>query len=148
MFKRGLLGFLVGMALWGAAWLPAQAQPMTGFADMVERIGPAVVNISTETRAAKAADTAGPRRSGPPATLEEFFRDFMQNFPSQILPENALGSGVIISPDGYIVTNHHVVARAERIKVILLDDTEFTAKIIGSDEKNDLALLKVDNKNR
>ena len=141
------------LLLWLGVWsgglgfgLPVQAQPLTGFADMVERIGPAVVNISTEARPVVTAAPEQSPRSGPPTSLEEFFRNFLESFPAQRSPANSLGSGVIISPDGYLVTNYHVIARADAIKVTLLDDTELTAKVIGSDEKNDLALLKVDAK--
>ena len=73
----------------------------------------------------------------------EQFRHFFGQMPHQF-KQRGLGSGVIVSPDGYILTNNHVVGHADEIHVTLLDKREFTAKVIGKDPKTDLALIKID----
>jgi len=75
----------------------------------------------------------------------EQFRHFFGQMPHQF-KQRGLGSGVIVSPDGYILTNNHVVGHADEIHVTLLDKREFTAKVIGKDPKTDLALIKIDTK--
>src|SRR5690606_2229610 len=93
---------------------------------------PTVVNISTTQHL-----------SGPEAgEFEEFFQEYLG--PEGMPEASALGSGFIIDPEGYIVTNHHVIAGADQISVRLHDDTVLPATLIGSDEKSDLALLKVE----
>jgi serine protease Do len=106
------------------------------FSDIVTAASPAVVNIST---------TKTVTRQHP---FDEFF-DFFYPFPdgrSKKWKEQSLGSGVIVSQDGYIVTNYHVIERADEIKVILLDKKSFKAKVIGSDPKTDIAIIKIDAK--
>jgi len=107
---------------------------------VVEQAGPAVVNINTEE--------AVPAMRNP-------FRDsrnpFFDQFFKQLIPRlnnnrRSLGSGVIIHPDGYILTNEHVVAKATRIKVTLIDKREFDAHLVGADIKSDLAIIKIDSK--
>jgi serine protease Do len=75
----------------------------------------------------------------------EQFRHFFGEIPHEF-KQHGLGSGVIVSPDGYILTNNHVVGNADTIKVTLMDKREFTAKVIGKDDKTDLALIKIDTK--
>ncbi len=85
----------------------------------------------------------------PGSPFEEFFHDFMEkqkNAPHTKHKATALGSGSIIDPSGYIVTNYHVVQDADEITVILQDDTNLTATVVGKDKKTDLALLKVETK--
>jgi serine protease Do len=129
---------------------PRPGAPMS-FADLAERLQPAVVNIST-----RQSITMARRRALPPG-FEEFFRRFGQEVPGQGQGEGenvtqrggSLGSGFIISPDGYIVTNNHVVAPArtnavvEEITVTLSDRTEYRAEVVGRDEASDLAVLKI-----
>jgi len=127
---------------------PRAGAPMS-FADLAERLQPAVVNISTEQ------SVTIPRRRALPPGFEEFFRRFGQELPGQGGDDNvtqrggSLGSGFIISPDGYIVTNNHVVAPArsnavvEEIRVTLSDRTEYEATVVGRDETSDLAVLKI-----
>jgi serine protease Do len=112
---------------------PANAAPTPeSFADLVEQLLPTVVNISTTQNL-----------SGPEAgEFEEFFEEYLG--PEGMPEASALGSGFIIDPAGYIVTNHHVIAGADQISVRLADDTVLPATLIGSDEKSDLALLKVE----
>ena len=118
--------------------------PPESFADLSDKVSPAVVNIATSV----AVKDSPPREipNFPPGSpFEEFFKDFNERGPSR-RPSTALGSGFIISDDGLIVTNNHVIEGAEEISVFLPDDREFIAKIIGRDTKTDLAVLKVDTK--
>lgn len=120
---------------------PAQARSAPdSFADLAERLLPTVVNIAT-------TQTVETRRS---EEFEEFFKEFFERRGGQQPPAperrrtNSLGSGFIIDSTGYIVTNNHVIAEADEIRVRLSDDTTLEAKVIGRDEKTDLALLKVE----
>ena len=125
----------------------AQAKaPPGSFADLAEKLLPAVVNIST-TSVRKARRRRGPRTpSLPPGSpFEEFFKDFMdRNRPKGgARRATSLGSGFIIDKSGLVVTNNHVIAGADEIKVILKDGTRLEAKVVGRDKKTDIALLKV-----
>ncbi|MGP1395318.1 MAG: DegQ family serine endoprotease [Inquilinaceae bacterium] len=123
------------------------------FADLAEQVSPAVVNISTTIAPQTTSDT-GPRlrqpNGEPNDQMEEFFRRFFEGRPGQQFerprrgPGQAQGSGFIIDPAGYVVTNDHVVGRATDITVTLTDGTEFPAELVGSDPRTDLALLKVE----
>lgn len=144
------VGFFV-LAL--AAPLPAPALAHSGpqgFADMAEKLLPAVVNISTTQNVVPKEGVEGmPDLQLPPGSpFEEFFKDFMQKQQhGQETPHKhratALGSGFIIDPSGYVVTNNHVIDDADEITVILQDDTNLSATVVGRDKKTDLALLKV-----
>lgn len=120
-----------------------------GFADLAEKLLPAVVNISTtQTISAKDGEDALPDMQFPPGSpFEDFFKDFMQKHGNGTSPHKhkatALGSGFIIDPAGLIVTNNHVIEGADEINVILQDDTNLTATVVGRDKKTDLAVLKV-----
>ena len=119
------------------------AQPLPEFVDLVKQNSPAVVNVSSIQK----QTTARPfNRRGIPqdSPLNEFFKHFLEEGNGRPLQDaQSLGSGFIISKDGYIVTNHHVVANADEIVVRLSDKRELPAKIIGSDPASDVALLKV-----
>ena len=140
-----------------SALAPRPGAPMS-FADLVAKLQPAVVNISTKQRI--------PVRSQADP-FEEFFRQFGQTPPTQpqgnsqggtnqqgrTREAGSLGSGFIISPDGYIVTNNHLIqgltgtGTVDRVTVTLADGKEYTARIIGRDDTSDLALLKIDGRN-
>ena len=110
---------------------------------------PAVVHITTVIGKAEASNNL-PRRSNPFRGLvpDDFFDDFFGNGPNmRSVPQRASGSGVIVSQDGYIITNNHVIDGASEIKVSLNNKTTYTAKVIGSDVSSDLAVLKIDAKN-
>jgi len=118
------------------------------FADLVEKLLPAVVNIST-TQTIKGQKPGVEIPQFPPGSpFEEFFKDFFDKQQKQERSRKvtSLGSGFIVDPTGYIVTNNHVIADADEITVILEDDakTNLKAKLVGRDSKTDLALLKVD----
>ena len=139
MLKRLLLALLLVAPIAAAAQLP-------DFTELVEKQGPAVVNISTTQAARNPLLPQGPspQEDDP---FYEFFRRFMpqpgpgapREFQSQ-----SLGSGFIISQDGYILTNAHVVETADEITVKLTDKREFKAKVIGADRRTDIALIKID----
>lgn len=118
-----------------------QARELPDFADLVERHGAEVVNIST-TSAVKALPNAAPN-----IPEDDPMFDFFRRYIPQPIPKGegqSLGSGFIIGADGYIMTNAHVVAAADEITVTLNDKREFKAKVIGSDKRTDVALIKID----
>lgn len=129
---------------------PASAQspvaPASGFADLAAKVAPAVVNISS-TRTSASDEEAMPMPQVPPGSpFEEFFKEFFdRDRPHESARRAAsLGSGFVIDPRGYVVTNNHVIADADEIKVIFNDDSEYKAQLIGYDSKTDLALLKIE----
>ncbi|MCK5188977.1 MAG: trypsin-like peptidase domain-containing protein, partial [Methylococcales bacterium] len=130
---------------------PVYAQ-LPDFTQMVKEYGAAVVNISTTQKASdlsKQFDSQQMPENLPPE-MEEFLKHFFKGPRGRdIQPRESrsLGSGFVISHDGYILTNHHVVNNAEEIVVKLKDRRELEAKLIGSDERTDIALLKVEAKN-
>jgi serine protease Do len=152
--KRLLLALGMGLALSvsplaGAS--QAQAVPAS-FADLVQKFSPAVVDITTSSIVAAKGD--GQMQVPPGSPFEKFFKDFNdQNgggdgqSPDQPMQRSeALGSGYIISADGYIVTNNHVIDGADDIEVETFGHKTFKAKLVGRDLKTDVALLKVDSK--
>ena len=111
------------------------------FADQVERLSPAVVNISTTTIV-----NGGPNMDMPQVPPGSPFEDFFKNFGDNDRKRRAssLGSGFIIDDAGIVVTNFHVIENAEEITVTLSDETVFTAEVLGQDQKTDIAVLKID----
>ena len=116
------------------------ARGLPDFSVLVEQQGPTVVNIST-VRKARSSNIQLPGQPGDP--FYEFFRQFQPQQP-EAQPTSAIGSGFIVSSDGYILTNAHVVADATEVTVKLTDKREFKARVIGTDRRTDIALLKVD----
>ncbi|HEU4600320.1 MAG TPA: DegQ family serine endoprotease [Steroidobacteraceae bacterium] len=116
------------------------------FTGLVQQYGPAVVNIDVVGKSQPVADFPGMSPNDP---FYEFFRRFGRPMPrgGEGPREHGEGSGFIVSPDGYILTNAHVVSNADEVTVRLTDRREFTAKVIGVDEKTDVALIKIDAKN-
>ncbi len=118
------------------------------FAPVVQRAMPAVVNVSTTSKV-KTQESQFGQEGGP---FDDFFRQFFGGrTPQQMQPReriaHALGSGVVVSPDGYILTNNHVVEGATDIKVSFSNEREIPAKVIGTDAASDLAVIKVDQHN-
>jgi serine protease Do len=140
-----VLAFAVLIGLLTHAAPPTMAQnPPPSFADLVERVAPAVVNISTSKEMAGSEGLPVPQFP-PGSPFEEFFKEFFDRERQQRSRRSlSLGSGFIIDPAGYVVTNNHVIADADEIKVILYDDSEYTATVVGHDPKTDLALLKIE----
>jgi serine protease Do len=124
----------------------AQTAAPQSFETLVEKLLPAVVNISTT---AKVTQTTPQLPQFPPGSpFEHFFRDFYEQYRGQ-MPQrqdkvSALGSGFVIDAEnGYVVTNNHVIKDADEIRIILQDDTSLEATLVGMDEKTDLAVLRV-----
>ena len=146
MNKYKLLLFPI--LLWGS--LLVEARDLPNFSDLAEEASPAVVNI-TSTREMKQSNSYG-RGFGDPR-YEEFFERFFGQQPRPSTPrENtrpvvSTGSGFIISEDGYLLTNNHVVEDADEITVSLGDRREYSAEIIGADPRSDVALLKIEAEN-
>ena len=116
------------------------------FSTLVEQVGPAVVNVTVVEKRQRNPQGAGnPFSDNDP--FSDFFRQFQNQQPRDLPPEEGVGSGFIVSADGYILTNTHVVENATRVTVRLTDRREFQAKVIGSDDKSDVALLKIEAKN-
>ena len=140
--KLAIGAVLTILALAWAQQAFARSAPES-FADLVDQVLPAVVNVSSTQKAPQNEQSQ---------SLDEMFRDFLdrrEGQPDQQRPprgNTSLGSGFIIDPAGYIVTNNHVIEDAEEIMVLTHDNEELKATIVGRDEKTDLALLKVDAK--
>ncbi len=115
------------------------------FADLVERVGPAVVTVTVEETAAPDQDVSADIPDDLPEPFKKFFREFGNQLPNREVPHKsvAMGSGFIIDRAGYIVTNNHVIDHSKKITVKLSDGREFDAKLIGTDPATDIALLKV-----
>jgi serine protease Do len=147
----GAFGLVSALAITGlpalsgaAAQVPpaiAAARPQ-GFADLAEKLSPMVVNISTSQTLRRPAQAQQPPDG---SQNDDFFRNFLNrdNRPRRV---QSLGSGFIIDQAGYVVTNNHVIDGADEITVILSDTTSLTAKLVGKDDKTDLALLKIESK--
>ena len=116
--------------------------PLASFAPVVKRVMPAIVNISSSKM------VKSQQQQLPPGLFDDpFFRQFFGRMPQQqprAQRAHSLGSGVVVSPDGYILTNNHVVEGATEVKVVLFDKHEYRAKIVGSDKYTDVAVLKID----
>jgi len=142
---RGLWMAALAIALLLMQSLAAAARP-DSFADLADTISPSVVNITTSTVVAQGT---GPNPIVPEGSpLEDLFREFQdRNREDGEAPRprrsSALGSGFVISEDGYIVTNNHVIESADEVVIEFFSGEELEAKVIGTDPKTDIALLKV-----
>jgi len=128
-----------------AAFALAQGRELPDFTRLVEEQGAAVVNISTTQAARRAAAPQAPNTED--EEVLEFFRRFVprqQPGPGTRPESRSLGSGFIISADGYILTNAHVVDAADEINVKLTDKREYKARVIGADKRTDVALIKIE----
>src|SRR6516165_4323533 len=146
--------FLIAAAATVVPTLAAARPAPESFADLAEKLLPSVVNISTTqtVKSEHGREHSGPEmpQFPPGSPFEEFFRDFFEHGvpkggrqEAQPRKGTSLGSGFIIDPAGYVVTNNHVIADADEITVILHDDTNMRAELVGRDTKTDIALLKV-----
>src|SRR5262249_10890218 len=165
--SRVLLGTAIAMVVGGAlvgegvilphnqaladpVQLPAQATAPASFAPVVDAVRPAVVSVRVKSpREDTSFDSQDLPFDFPPnSPMERFFRQFRgPNGPQQHQPRQfamSLGSGFFISDDGYVVTNNHVIDKGQSVTVITDDGMEYTAKVVGKDDKTDLALLKID----
>jgi serine protease Do len=122
-----------------------RAAALPDFAGLVQTYGPAVVNVTVVGKSQSVSDGPGMSPNDP---FYDFFRRFGQPMPrGNMPPARGEGSGFIISADGYILTNAHVVADASEVTVKTTDRREYTAKVIGTDERTDVAVIKIEGKN-
>ncbi|MGQ0547827.1 MAG: Do family serine endopeptidase [Betaproteobacteria bacterium] len=138
----------------------SRAASLPDFRPLMKKQGPAVVAVVSTRKPAPSAAAGAPGPGGPGAQgapgvpgagpqdpMLEFFRRFMPDMPERAIPREGLGSGFIISKDGHILTNAHVVAGSDEVTVRLADaKREFKAKVVGLDKRTDIALIKVDAK--
>ena len=143
---QALIAVLFGALLVLAQAMAAQARGAPeSFADLAEKISPSVVNITTSTNVASDMRQAPVVPEGSP--FEDFYRDFLErqeDGPNRPRRSSALGSGFVISEDGYIVTNNHVIEGADQIMIEFFEGFDLPAEVIGTDPKTDIALLKVE----
>lgn len=142
-----LLRLNIPFLIWLLAFcwsVPAAAQP-TDFVSLAEQLKPSVVNIGTaKTVKPRTPSYRGPSHPGGGDPFEEFFERFFREAPQAARKQRSLGSGFVISADGFILTNDHVVDGADEITVKLSDGREFEGEVRGLDPKLDLALIKID----
>ncbi len=141
-----MLRFILVLLFLYSSSVLAQTNQLPDFTGLVEKHGAAVVNISAVQNSSAVNNQVLPEIQGLPenSPFYDFFKRHMQPFPAPRKSEpKSLGSGFIISADGYILTNAHVVETADEITVKLNDKREFTAEIIGTDRKTDIALIKI-----
>lgn len=140
LYLAAVASLMVCTPLW------ASSGGLPDFTDLVEQVRPAVVNISS-TQKIRHARPVIPHGKGPGTPFDDLFRHFFGDENGGRIQEfydKSLGSGFIISRDGYVLTNNHVVDDAEKVVVKLADKRQFVAKIIGADKRSDIALLKID----
>jgi serine protease Do len=145
MFSR----WFIAVLLMGAAAAHSQERSLPDFTRLVEANSPAVVNISTTQKRRAQARPQLPKGLEIPELPEnspfnEFFRRFFGEGEIEEFDSQSLGSGFIISADGYVISNNHVIKNADEVVVRLTDRREFTAEVVGTDERSDVALLKID----
>jgi len=146
----GLLALGVVSAFVPMQSAQAQVKGLPDFTELVDQVGPSVVNIRTVERS-RGASAGG----GPDEQMLEFFRRFgiplPPNAPRQQRPDRGeeevprgVGSGFIVSADGFVMTNAHVIEGADEVIVTLTDKREFKARIVGSDRRTDVAVVKIE----
>lgn len=137
---------LSAVSLSSVSLAQAQSRALPDFVELAEKQSPSVVNISTVQNGRAKATNGFPMDPTDPAY--EIFRRFFPQPPGGMQPQQpenrSLGSGFIISADGYVMTNAHVIEGADEVTVKLLDKREFRAKVVGADKRTDVALLKID----
>ncbi len=158
-FTLPALALVGGLAIWQLVPTPsAEASPAVDqkivpplgapatFADVIEAVKPSVVNISTSMTAESMSGNGLPRQMPfpPGSPFEEYFRRFFEQQSTRGPVVQGMGSGFIIDPEGYVVTNNHVIEGADEITVTLNNGDRHPAKLLGRDPKTDLALLKIE----
>lgn len=144
------LSVVVGIGVFGVgnAFAATEIDIAEGFSALVKKVMPTVASISTSRQVGGGTTQPDLPQFPPGSPFEEFFKEFFDqdrpNGQQRQRRASSVGSGFIIGPDGYVVTNNHVIADSDQITVTLFDDSEFEAKLVGRDPKTDLALLKIE----
>jgi serine protease Do len=148
MISANLLGALPYTAVFATA-AAAQEQRPPSFADLADKVRPAVVSVNVKSAGAL-GDVSSRDFPLPDLPQDHPLREFFDQFKRQ--PERhatrAQGSGFLISPDGYIVTNHHVADKADEIEITFENEEKYKARVVGSDARTDIALLKIETKKK
>lgn len=124
----------------------ANAAPLPDITELIEKASPAIVKITGETKAKQSRQLRQVPNSQQ-QDVPQLFRELFQQRQTPVDDNGVLGSGFIVSNDGYVLTNSNIVSGADEITVILNDEREFTATLVGSDDRSNIALLKIDAKN-
>jgi serine protease Do len=149
-------GVQVRLPAFSAAQAAESTQRMAGFADLVDKVKPAVISVRVKVDDAKMMSFDGSLPFPPNSPMERFFRRFGRPFgdntpdnqrPLPNRPATGQGSGFFITADGYAVTNNHVVDKAQTVEVTTDDGKAYSAKVIGTDPRTDVALIKVEGRN-
>ena len=151
IYRTMLRIWIVVVLLGAGALVQAQDRSLPDFTKLVEESSPAVVNISTTQKRTVQTGPRLPRGLELPdlpenSPFNEFFRRFFGEGEIEQFDAQSLGSGFIISADGYVISNNHVIKDADEVIVRLSDRREFKAQVVGADERSDVALLKIDAK--
>jgi len=140
MYRRVVVLALIGQ-ICTSVWA-SESSRRSPVVKAIDRVGPAVVNISTEQVIEQQVQ---PFQGFRDPLFDDFFRDFFEP-RRQRMTRTSLGSGVIVRSDGYVVTNEHVIINGGRVRVTLADERDFDAQLVGTDSDSDLAVLRVDTK--
>lgn len=148
MNTRRLVRLIVSTALSSALWSRTAFVPSTSWAQDASRRGPVVIAVEKASPAVVSVFSSqeverSPNPFGGDPFFEDFFRDFFESMPER-RTQRSLGSGVVIRPDGYILTNEHVVLQSGKVQIQLANERKYNARLVGADSDSDLAVLKVD----
>src|SRR5210317_1279387 len=145
--KKKFLVILISVFFISPTSIFAKTVPAS-FADLAEKLMPSVVNISATRVVETRPQSQFPFQFPPGSPFEEFFKEFNQQQTPQKRKSTALGSGFVISEDGIVITNNHVIQGSEGILVRFTNDKEYEAKLIGTDPVSDIAVLKINSKDK
>ena len=142
-WRRVSIVLLLAWSIMVSTAIPSAAGSLPELTGLVKELKPVVVNIHTSKKMIS-GHKGMPQNPFQNSPFEEFFKPFMEQMPQRKFQTKNMGSGFIIDRDGFILTNHHVIEGADEIKIRLADESEFVAKVIGSDPKTDLALIQIE----
>lgn len=146
--KQLLVRYTTFLMVAASVWVAqVSAQTLPDFSNLIEKSSPAVVKITAVTKARQARQMTTPKTYNQPQNLPDILRELLEQREMPRRDHGSLGSGFIISADGYVLTNNHVISDADEIKIIMSDQREFDAALVGTDQRSDIALLKINAKN-
>ncbi|HWV16712.1 MAG TPA: Do family serine endopeptidase [Cellvibrio sp.] len=146
--KQLLVRYTTFLMVAASVWIAqVSAQTLPDFSNLIEKSSPAVVKITAVTKARQARQMTTPKTYNQPQNLPDILRELLEQREMPRRDHGSLGSGFIVSADGYVLTNNHVISDADEIKIIMNDQREFDATLVGTDQRSDIALLKINAKN-